>query len=211
MSTKKLLTYEGLEEYNIKWHERLQAINVGSIEDIFLDAMMDIYTFGMISKKSDITGITFTTWTSFGEGDDILENNRIYPDSSIFYHNKEIAIWSGFLIHPISYSFDNIEIKDAEGNFHRMKMYPTEEYDAYDNMYINTSSIGDLESTELLDKRMTFECISTEDNYIDNFGKWRLSIYKISDIETRSFPFLVHPQTGFDIEVSLTWLHPDSY
>lgn len=35
MSEKKLLTYEGLEEYNIKWHERLQAM---AISDADIDA-----------------------------------------------------------------------------------------------------------------------------------------------------------------------------
>ncbi len=32
MSTKKLLTYEGLEEYNIKWHERLQEMAISDID-----------------------------------------------------------------------------------------------------------------------------------------------------------------------------------
>ena len=47
MAEKKLLTYEGLEEYNIKWHERLQAIVIGNddINDIFIDSMMQNYTW----------------------------------------------------------------------------------------------------------------------------------------------------------------------
>lgn len=36
MSEKKLMTYEGLEEYNIKWHERLQAM---TISDADIDAI----------------------------------------------------------------------------------------------------------------------------------------------------------------------------
>ena len=38
MSRKKLLTYEGLEEYNIKWHERLQAMLMSDEE---LDEIWD--------------------------------------------------------------------------------------------------------------------------------------------------------------------------
>lgn len=45
MSTKRLLTYEGLEEYNIKWHERLQALAVGDVEDIFTNEMLRGYTW----------------------------------------------------------------------------------------------------------------------------------------------------------------------
>lgn len=47
MATKKLLTYEGLEEYNIKWHERLQELSITDIEikDTFINAMMENYTW----------------------------------------------------------------------------------------------------------------------------------------------------------------------
>lgn len=47
MSDKKRLTIEGLEEYNIKWHERLQAMMINSTdaENIFIDAMMKNYTW----------------------------------------------------------------------------------------------------------------------------------------------------------------------
>lgn len=50
MAEKKLLTYEGLEEYNIKWHERLQAMVIENdeVNDIFINEIMKNYTFQFV-------------------------------------------------------------------------------------------------------------------------------------------------------------------
>ena len=46
-SSKTLMIYEALEEYNIKWHERLEtlAVNELEVENAFIDAMMQNYTW----------------------------------------------------------------------------------------------------------------------------------------------------------------------
>lgn len=47
MAEKKLLTYEGLEEYNIKWHERLQEmiLETEDIDDILDETFPNSWTF----------------------------------------------------------------------------------------------------------------------------------------------------------------------
>ena len=54
MSTKKLLTYEGLEEYNTKWHERLQAIDVGDVEEIADDVLSYVWKIKVKASRAAI-------------------------------------------------------------------------------------------------------------------------------------------------------------
>ena len=67
MSTKKLLTYEGLEEYNIKWHERLQEMMISDEEmiDILEEAFPPLLEIESISGKIHWTSTTFDSFTEF--------------------------------------------------------------------------------------------------------------------------------------------------
>ena len=67
MSSKKLLTYEGLEEYNIKWHERLQEmiLDDDEIDAIFNEFLENkfIFTANVVSEnESKKTGIPFSLY-----------------------------------------------------------------------------------------------------------------------------------------------------
>ena len=90
MSTKKLLTYEGLEEYNIKWHERLQEMMISDEEmiDILEEAFPPLLEIESISGKIHWTS---TTFDSFTESNIELQNNEEYINTLILGNEHSSA------------------------------------------------------------------------------------------------------------------------
>jgi len=144
MAEKKLLTYEGLEEYNIKWHERLQAMEIEDeeIDDIINNEFLYtenkfVFTVDVSSENEDKkTGIPFSLYVQpditltvdWGDGttstltqsdyssDDLRASTHLYSEYGIYTVTVKSSDWNNTYWMTISDYDDTKNYDDTDLN-----------------------------------------------------------------------------------------------